>query len=73
MKYGRLVTGNHERKSPSRMAFDPTCWAMSAAAVSGATRCTRDGLLAGVSRKPHPSMLITAPTSSFTRGACGVH
>ena len=73
MKYGRLVTGNHDRNSPSRMAFDPTCWAIRAAAVSGATSCTRDGLLAGVSRKPHPSMLITAPTSSFTRGACGVH
>ena len=28
MKYGRLVTGNHDRKSPSLMAFDPTCCAI---------------------------------------------
>ena len=48
-KYGRAVTGNHDRNSPSRMAFDPTCWAMSAAAVSGATRWTRDSLTQGAS------------------------
>ena len=39
MKYGRISTGKKDRNSPSRMAFAPTCCAMSAVAVSGAMIC----------------------------------